>query len=42
LSDGFHIIKLTGLEPARRQSFDEVKQRLIDDFHYREVARPPT
>jgi parvulin-like peptidyl-prolyl isomerase len=37
--DGFHIIKLTGLEPARRQSFDEVKQRLIDDFRYREIGR---
>lgn len=37
--EGFHIIKLTGLEPARRQSFEEVQQRLIDDFHYREVAR---
>jgi parvulin-like peptidyl-prolyl isomerase len=37
--DGLHIIKLTGLEPARRQSFDEVKQRLIDDFRYREIGR---
>jgi parvulin-like peptidyl-prolyl isomerase len=37
--DGFHIIKLTGLEPARRQSFDEVKQRLIEDFRYREIGR---
>jgi peptidyl-prolyl cis-trans isomerase C len=37
--DGLHIIKLTALEPARRQSFDEVKQRLIDDFRYREIGR---
>jgi parvulin-like peptidyl-prolyl isomerase len=36
--DGFHIIKLTGLEPARRQPFDEVKQRLIDDYRYREIG----
>jgi foldase protein PrsA len=38
-NDGFHIIKLTDLQPARRQPFAEVKQRLLDDYHYREVAR---
>ncbi len=37
--DGFHIIQLTDLQPARRQPFDDVKQALIDGFHYREVGR---
>ncbi len=38
-TDGYHIIKLTGHEPARRLAFDEVKQRLIDDFRFREIGR---
>jgi parvulin-like peptidyl-prolyl isomerase len=36
--DGYHIIKLTGLKPAGRLPFEEVKQKMIDDFYYREVG----
>jgi peptidyl-prolyl cis-trans isomerase C len=36
--DGYHIIKLTGLKPAGRLPFDAVKQKMIADFHYREVG----
>jgi peptidyl-prolyl cis-trans isomerase C len=36
--DGYHIIKLTGLKPAGRLRFEEVKQKMIDDFYYREVG----
>ncbi len=36
--DGFHLIQLTGLRPARRQTFEEVKPRLIADFRHREIG----
>jgi peptidyl-prolyl cis-trans isomerase C len=36
--DGYHIIQLTALEPARRLAFEEVKQVLIDDFRHREIG----
>jgi parvulin-like peptidyl-prolyl isomerase len=36
--DGYHIIKLTGLERARRKTFDEVKRQLIEDFKFREIG----
>jgi parvulin-like peptidyl-prolyl isomerase len=36
--EGYHIIKLTGLKPAGRLPFEEVKQKMIDDFYYREVG----
>jgi parvulin-like peptidyl-prolyl isomerase len=37
--DGYHIIRLTGLENARRLAFDEVKEQLIADFRYREIGK---
>jgi Parvulin-like peptidyl-prolyl isomerase len=38
-SDGFHIILLTDLRPARRLAFAEVKDRIIEDFRHREIGQ---
>lgn len=38
-SDGFHIIKLTDVRPARRLAFAEVKDKIIQDFRHREIGR---
>jgi hypothetical protein len=36
--DGYEIIKLTGIRPARHQSFDEVKESIMDRNQYFEVG----
>jgi parvulin-like peptidyl-prolyl isomerase len=35
---GFHIIKLTGLKPARRLKFEEVKAEMIESFRKHEIG----
>lgn len=36
--DGFHIILLTGLKPARRLSWEEAHDFLLADFRHREIG----
>jgi parvulin-like peptidyl-prolyl isomerase len=36
--DGYEIIKLTGIRPARQKSFDEVKVQILEKFKYFEIG----